>query len=107
MGELKASTRVILKNGEFPIPRSGVDRTAHVKDAYFEAVIQSSLRKTSRTETLLHPLKGLKIIVILDNSHFGADVPQAELAAEHRAPEISAGRLAEEFGVAALGKASW
>jgi hypothetical protein len=80
---------------------------AHVKDAYFEAVIQSSLRKTSRARTLPRFLKGLKIIVILDNSHFGADVPQAELAAEHRAPEISAGRLAEEFGVAALGKASW
>src|SRR5206468_12518355 len=34
LSALKASAYVILKNDEFPIPWSGVDRTAHVKDAY-------------------------------------------------------------------------
>jgi hypothetical protein len=34
LSKLETSAYVILKNDEFPIPWSGVDRTAHGKDAY-------------------------------------------------------------------------
>ncbi len=48
VSELKGSTGVILENDDFPILRYGFDRTAHVKDAYFDPVIQIFLGKTSR-----------------------------------------------------------
>src|SRR6266404_268279 len=48
----------------------------------------------ANTKTLLHPLKGLKIIVVLTQIH----VPETELAAEQEAPETSAGNAAGRRG---------
>jgi hypothetical protein len=49
----------------------------------------------ANTKTLLHPLKGLKIIVVLMQIH----VPETELAAEQEAPETSAGNAAGRRGI--------
>jgi hypothetical protein len=84
LSKLEASAYVILKNDEFPIPWSGVDRTAHVKDAYLKWLFnfQEKLREyTDRTPPHQKPQ---------DNSHLD-HVPEAELAAEHDTLETSAG----------------
>jgi len=86
VSELKGPTRVILKNDDFPIPRYSFDRTAHLKDACFDAGIQTFKKNFANALTLLHPLRGLKIFIWAKMR-----VPETELVAEREAPEISAG----------------
>jgi hypothetical protein len=71
VSELKGPTRVILKNDGFPIPRYGFDRTAHLKDAYCDAVIQAFKKNFANALTLLHRLPGLKILILGGDGRFG------------------------------------
>jgi hypothetical protein len=72
VGELIGPT-VILKNDDLPIPRYGFDWTAHLKDAYFEAVIQTFKKNFANALTLLHHLQGLKILIWAKMRYYGAN----------------------------------
>src|SRR5258708_12626455 len=60
MRGLIGPTRVIRENDDLPVPRCGVDRTAHAKGPIPDSTIGLSVLHFVNTQTLFHPWRGLK-----------------------------------------------